>query len=93
MKAMVIPVGMMNIVLNPPIDIRVADGVANIVVEKSAYIGNSFITLLMRLDLAQILKTIPEETIDMVIMHISSHIAVIPVAQNRNIVKKDIGAL
>ena len=82
-----------GLILDPPVNERMADGVPDIVAEIAGEIGQGLLLLLAGMDFRNFRQAALEKVIHMKVMHIGAHIAVISVAQDRNIVKENIRAL
>lgn len=85
--------GIINVVADPPVDIRMADGVGNVVIDKTGQIGDGFFLLLAGMNQADVAQAALEKFIDLVLMHVGSHISVIPVPQDGDIIEKHIRPL
>ena len=70
-----------------------ADGIAHVVAQKPANIGKSLLALLAGLDVGEIFKAAAEKLIDQMLVHVGTHIAVVPVAQDGEVVEEDIRPL
>ena len=81
------------IVADTGIDIGMADGVGNIVIDKSGEEGHGFLLLLSGSDEADMAQTALEKPADFMFVHVGAHIAVVPVPENRNIVEEHVRSL
>ena len=93
MESVVISARMMDVIFNPSIYIRVAYGIADIMAYKTAHIGQSLFPLLPRVNPGKLEETAPEKIIHMVFVHMGTHIAVVTVAQDRQVIEKHIRPL
>ena len=93
MEAVIITAGMVDIVFNPSIYIGMADGIPNIMSEKTADIGEAGFPLLPGLDSGKLGEAAAEKIIDQMFMRVGTDIAVIPMPQNRQVVKEDVRSL
>ena len=83
----------MDVIFNPSIYIRVAYGIADIMAYKTAHIGQPLFPLLPRVNPGKLEETAPEKIIHMVFVHMGTHIAVVTVAQDRQVIEKHIRSL
>ncbi len=82
-----------RIIADPPVDKRMADGIRDIMVNKAGQKGYGLFAPLPGRNLADAAQAVFKKGIDMVLMHVRAHIAVVAVAQDGNVVKKHIRAL
>ena len=82
-----------GLILDASVNIGMADGVGGIVAEEAGHIGNGLFPLLLGTDGGDLVETVPEETVHMVFVHMGTDVPVVPVAQDRDIIKEDIRAL
>ena len=68
------------LILNPSIDIGVADGVGNIMAEIAGEIGSGLLLLLPGRDFGKLFQIIPEEQVYMAFMHVGTHVPVVTVS-------------
>ena len=93
MLSMVPGRGIINVVADPPVDIRMADRVSNVVVDKAGQVGDGFLFLLAGMNQSNVAQAALEKFIDLMLMHVGSHISIIPVPQDGDIIEKHIRSL
>ena len=93
MKAMVVSPRILYIIADPSIDIRMADGISNIMTDKTAQKSHSLFLLLLGFNPGKAVKGAAEKIIYTMLVHIGAYISVVSVAQDREIVKKHIRPL
>ena len=82
-----------NVIINSSVNIWMADRIADIMADKACQKGDSLFTLLLIWELGKLCQKAAKKIIYMVFMHIRTHIAVVTVAQDRNVVEKHIRSL
>ena len=82
-----------NVIADSAVHVRMTDIVCDVVVHKTCQIGDSLLPLLLRLQMGEAVQGAPEKLIDMVLVHVGTHVSVIPVPQDGNIVKEHIRPL
>ena len=85
--------GRLGIIGNPPIYIWVADGITDIMAQIAAKVSKPLNALLPGGDFSKVAQIAGKEILNVVLVHIGTHIPVIPVAEDGDIVKKDIRPL
>ena len=80
-------------IADAPVHIRMTDRIGNVMVHKSGQIGDGFLLLLARADGSNTTQTALEKGIYLVFVHIGTDVAVIAVAQDRDIIEKHIRSL
>ena len=93
MKALVVSPRILYIIADPSIDIRMADGISNIMTDKTAQKSHSLFLLLLGFNPGKAVKGAAEKIIYTMLVHIGAYISVVSVAQDREIVKKHIRPL
>jgi hypothetical protein len=93
MKAVMVIGGVFYLIFDSAVDVGVADGVSDVMAEKSAHIGNGLFSLLSGFYLREVAQTGDKKIMDMVFVHVGADVSVVPVSQNGNIVKKHIRTL
>ena len=84
---------MVDIILDAPVYVRMADGIPHVMAQKTADVSQSRFSLLTRIDGGKSGKAAAEEVVDSVLMHVGAYVPVVPVAQDGQVVEKDIRPL
>ena len=92
-QPVVLAAGVADVVVDPAVNKGMADGITDVVAEVSAEIGQSPGLLLPGADLHHLLQIVDKKFLYMVFVHIGTDIAVIPVAENGNLVEKHVRSL
>ena len=82
-----------DIIVDSSIHIRMTDRVSNIMTYISTEIGKRLFSLLPRCNKRYLFYIYLEKRADVVLMHVRAYIAVVSMAENRNIVEKYIRSL
>ena len=82
-----------DVISDSAVHIGMADGVPHVVAEKAGQVGDALLPLLSGLQIPQMGQITAEKVVHMVLVHVSAHVPVIPVAQNGDIIEKDIRSL
>ena len=92
-ETMALGLFLIGLIPDPSVDERVADRIGDIMADKSRQKRRSFFLLLPRMDLRKLQKAVFKEVVDLILMHMGTDVAVVPVPQDRNIIKEDIRSL
>lgn len=92
-ETMALGLFLIGLISDPPVDERVTDRIGDIVADKSRQKRRGFFLLLPRMDLRELQKAVFKEVVDLILMHMGTDVAVVPVTQDRNIIKEDIRSL
>ena len=80
-------------IADAPVHVRMTDRIGNVMVYKSGQIGDGFLLLLARADGSNTAQTALKKGVYLVFVHIGTDVAVIAVAQDRDIIEKHIRSL
>ena len=90
---MIIGTRILYIIFNAAIYIGVTDRITYIVAQKTAHVGQALFPLLSGSNPGKLQEAAAEEIVDMMLMHVRAYIAVIPVAEDGQVVKEHIRPL
>ena len=92
-ETVIVGSGMVNIIFYPSVHIGMANGIPNVVAEKTAHKSKPLLPLLAGINPGKLVKAAAEKIVYMVLMHVGSHVPVIPVAQDGQVVEEHIRTL
>ena len=82
-----------NVVSDPPVDKRMADRIGDVMIDKTGQIRDRLLLLLAGLDAPDAAQAALKKRADQMLVHVGTDIPVIPVPQDRNIIKKHVRPL
>ncbi len=93
MHTMGLGCGSLGIVSDSAIYIGMTDGIPNVMAEITTKIRQSLSPLLLKGNFAKVFQITSKKILNMMFMHIGAYVPVIPMTENRNIVKENIRTL